>query len=88
MLVGDPAQALYGFRGASADALRDTARFGEADTEFALARSFRFGPSIAREANRLLATKRRYDRTFSYTPVVGLGPKGSSEKDSVVRSWG
>ena len=88
VLVGDPAQALYGFRGASADALRDTARFGEADTEFALARSFRFGPSIAREANRLLATKRRYDRTFSYTPVVGLGPKGSSEKDSVVKSWG
>ena len=29
-----------------------------------------------------------YDRTFSYTPVVGLGPKGSSEKDSVVKSWG
>ena len=88
VLVGDPAQALYGFRGASADALRDTARFGEADAEFALARSFRFGPAIASEVNRLLATKRRYDRTFSYTPVVGLGPKNSSEKDSVVASWG
>ena len=87
VLVGDPAQALYGFRGASADALRDTARFGEADAEFALARSFRFGPAVAREANRLLATKRRYDRTFSYTPVVGLGPKNSNEKDSVVSSW-
>lgn len=29
MLVVDPAQALYGFRGANADALRDMARFGE-----------------------------------------------------------
>lgn len=29
MLVVDPAQALYVFRGASADALRDMARFGE-----------------------------------------------------------
>ena len=47
----------------------------------------RHGPAVAREANRLLATKRRYDRTFSYTPVVGLGPKNSNEKDSVVSSW-
>ena len=90
ILVGDPAQSLYGFRGASADALRDSDRFGRADSEFALARSFRFGPAIAREANRLLSVRRRYDRSFQFQPVVGCGPKdrtGQGAGASVVRSW-
>ena len=88
VLVGDPAQALYGFRGASADALRDTARFGEADTEFALARSLDLDPLLREKPTLAGDLSGDMIGPFSYTPVVGLGPKGSSEKDSVVKSWG
>lgn len=49
IMVGDSAQAIYGFRGAI-DALT---RF-HADVRLTLSQSFRFGPAIAAEANKWL----------------------------------
>ncbi|WKU03726.1 UvrD-helicase domain-containing protein [Micromonospora sp. HUAS LYJ1] len=49
IMVGDSAQAIYGFRGAI-DAM---AKF-EADQRLTLSQSFRFGPEIAAEANKWL----------------------------------
>ncbi len=49
IMVGDSAQAIYGFRGA-VDAM---AKF-EADQQLTLSQSFRFGPAIAAEANKWL----------------------------------
>ena len=37
-------------------------------------RSFRFGPAIAREGNRMLVVKRHYDASFVFEPIVGCGP--------------
>ena len=82
VLVGDPAQAIYLFRGASDKSLRDTKVSGHADEAFELRRSFRFGPAIAREANRMLSVKAHYDRTFRFEPVVGCGPP-----DGAVARW-
>lgn len=63
LAVGDPRQAIMGFRGAEPAALDWIA--GEALT---LSRSFRFGATIAAEANRL----------FPELPAVeGGGPEGS-----------
>ncbi|MFH8569775.1 UvrD-helicase domain-containing protein [Streptomyces sp. NPDC017993] len=49
VLVGDSAQAIYGWRGA-----RDVMT-GFDGTRLSLSRSFRFGPALAAEANRWLA---------------------------------
>ncbi|MCK7622023.1 UvrD-helicase domain-containing protein [Streptomyces sp. RS10V-4] len=49
VLVGDSAQAIYGWRGA-----RDVMT-GFDGTHLSLSRSFRFGPALAAEANRWLA---------------------------------
>ncbi|MFG2893323.1 UvrD-helicase domain-containing protein [Streptomyces sp. NPDC048248] len=49
VLVGDSAQAIYGWRGA-----RDVMT-GFDGTRLGLSRSFRFGPALAEEANRWLA---------------------------------
>ncbi|MFE1264213.1 UvrD-helicase domain-containing protein [Streptomyces albogriseolus] len=49
VMVGDSAQAIYGWRGA-----RDVMTGFDA-TQLTLTRSFRFGPAIAAEANRWLA---------------------------------
>lgn len=49
IMVGDSAQAIYGFRGA-VDAMR---KF-QADRHLTLSQSFRFGPAIADEANKWL----------------------------------
>ncbi len=49
IMVGDSAQAIYGFRGA-VDAMRKFV----ADQRLTLSQSFRFGPAIAAEANRWL----------------------------------
>lgn len=49
IMVGDSAQAIYGFRGA-VDAMR---KFS-ADQRLSLSQSFRFGATIAREANKWL----------------------------------
>jgi len=49
IMVGDSAQAIYGFRGAI-DAM---AKF-QADQRLTLSQSFRFGPAIAAEANKWL----------------------------------
>ena len=50
--VGDRHQGIYGFRGA-ANAMESI----QADEEFGLTGSFRFGPGVADVANRLLALK-------------------------------
>ncbi|MGC0420117.1 UvrD-helicase domain-containing protein [Embleya sp. AB8] len=49
VMVGDSAQAIYGWRGAR-DVMSDFAA-----TQLGLSRSFRFGPRLAAEANRWLA---------------------------------
>lgn len=49
IMVGDPHQSIYSFRGASN--LMDTF---EADEELVLSTTFRFGKSIAKEANMVL----------------------------------
>lgn len=49
IMVGDSAQAIYGFRGAI-----DAMRKFEADQCLTLSQSFRFGPEIAAEANKWL----------------------------------
>ncbi len=49
VMVGDSAQAIYGWRGA-----RDVMT-GFAGTHLTLSQSFRFGPAVAAEANRWLA---------------------------------
>lgn len=49
VMVGDSAQAIYGWRGAQ-DVMADFD-----GTELGLTRSFRFGPSVAEEANRWLS---------------------------------
>ena len=53
MAVGDPNQAIYGFRGASADALRQfVSRFGDADvSRFTLSVSWRNEASVLAAAN-------------------------------------
>ena len=61
VLVGDPAQAIYGFRGA-VDALGRA----DADERLDLTRSFRFGEGIAQVANALLGHFRP-----GSPPVVG-----------------
>lgn len=53
VMVGDEAQAIYGFRGAK-DALQTPG------VELPLLESFRFGPTIAEAANRILAFKPSY----------------------------
>ncbi len=57
MAVGDPHQAIYGFRGASADALRQfVARFGDdAVSRFSLSVSWRNEASILNAANAAVA---------------------------------
>lgn len=61
VVVGDPNQSIYAFRGA-VNAMNE---FG--GERFDLSGSFRFGPSIARVANSVLAMKGKSRR------VVGLG---------------
>lgn len=63
VLVGDPAQAIYGFRGA-VDALGRP----DAEERLSLTRSFRFGDGIAQVANALLGHFRP-----GSPPVVGAG---------------
>lgn len=59
--VGDPSQSIYAFRGAV-----DTLSSFEADVTLPLSVSFRFGPSIASLANRLLSA-------FKTNPLVMTG---------------
>lgn len=64
VLVGDPAQAIYSFRG-STNALE----LFNADERLPLTRSFRFGRGVAHMANALLrAFKKGFDQ-----PLVGAG---------------
>jgi hypothetical protein len=64
IMVGDSAQAIYGFRGAI-DAM---AKF-KADQKLTLSQSFRFGPAIADEANRWLELLRAPLRLRGYEPA-------------------
>lgn len=80
--VGDPAQAIYHFRGASDKALRDSTLSGCARDQFRLSRSYRFGPNLAQYANLTLYMKRYYDRSFNYEPIVGSAPL-----DTRVHNW-
>jgi len=69
-MVGDPYQAIYGWRGAI-DALSQF----EAPA-YPLSQSWRFGAAIAAGANRLLATCWQVD-----PPLTGLGPPGRWDGD-------
>jgi hypothetical protein len=51
IVVGDPAQAINGWTGA----IDSMDKFGAKFTEYTLSQSFRFGPAIATEANKLLS---------------------------------
>jgi hypothetical protein len=64
IMVGDSAQAIYGFRGAI-DAMEKFV----ADHRLTLSQSFRFGPSIAGEANRWLDLLRAPLRLRGYEPA-------------------
>lgn len=64
IMVGDSAQAIYGFRGAI-DAMRKFV----ADQRLTLSQSFRFGPAIASEANRWLDLLRAPLRLRGYEPA-------------------
>ncbi|HET8719082.1 MAG TPA: ATP-dependent DNA helicase UvrD2 [Nocardioidaceae bacterium] len=54
-VVGDPAQTIYSFAGASADHLRDFARKYPGTTVLELVRNYRSTPQVVGTANRLLA---------------------------------
>jgi len=58
-VVGDPAQAIYGFRGAKSQHLMDL----PSDRRLFLTGSFRFGQSITNVANLVLFAKRHSDHT-------------------------
>ncbi|MET9906121.1 UvrD-helicase domain-containing protein [Streptomyces sp. NPDC006476] len=62
VMVGDSAQAIYGWRGARDVMIRFTGR------HLTLTRSFRFGPALAAEANRWL--------TLSKAPIQLTGSPG------------
>jgi hypothetical protein len=69
ILVGDRAQAIYGWRGA-----RDAMATFAADARLRLSQSFRFGPPIAREANKwlsLLDTDLRLTGYDQITSTIG-----------------
>ncbi|MEV6013383.1 UvrD-helicase domain-containing protein [Streptomyces sp. NPDC051976] len=69
VMVGDSAQAIYGWRGA-----RDVMT-GFDGTALSLSRSFRFGPALAEEANRWLTVAGAPIRlTGTDTIPTGLGP--------------
>ncbi|KAJ8599598.1 hypothetical protein CTAYLR_004654 [Chrysophaeum taylorii] len=80
--VGDPAQSIYQFRGASEKALEDTTLSGTARAEFRLTTSYRFADAIAQVANVTLFSKRWYDASFQYEPIVGAATAASE-----VHSW-
>jgi hypothetical protein len=67
IMVGDSAQAIYRFRGA-VDAMRKFV----ADQQLTLSQSFRFGPAIAREANKWL------DLLDAPLRLQGFPPVGST----------
>jgi DNA helicase-2/ATP-dependent DNA helicase PcrA len=54
-VVGDPAQTIYSFAGASADHLRDFPRRHPGTTSVQLVRNYRSTPQVVIAANRLLA---------------------------------
>lgn len=79
VFVGDPWQAIYGFRGAV-----NAMDIAPADQTFRLTGSFRFGPEIAGVATRLLQW-----RTASTPALRGLGEKaplapGVKPKEAVI----
>jgi superfamily I DNA/RNA helicase len=70
ILVGDRAQAIYGWRGA-----RDAMATFTADTRLQLSQSFRFGPTIAAEANKWLSLLDTGLRLTGYDQVTStIGP--------------
>ena len=93
MAVGDPNQAIYGWRGASASNLDDFARSfsagGEASgvVKFALSTSWRNGHSILRAANQVVepfvATSRVQVVTLSAGPVASDAPVDSAYLETV-----
>lgn len=67
IMVGDSAQAIYGFRGAI-DAM---GKF-DADRRLTLSQSFRFGPAIAAEANKWLDLLRAPLRLRGFDPAASM----------------
>lgn len=77
VMVGDSAQAIYGWRGA-----RDVMTGFDA-TALTLTRSFRFGPLIAEEANRWLALADAPIR-LTGTDTIATGVGGLDRPDAVL----
>lgn len=70
VIVGDRAQAIYGWRGA-----RDAMTNFPADARLRLSRSFRFGPAIAAEANKWLTLVHTGLRLTGHDPITStIGP--------------
>ncbi|MEV6297819.1 UvrD-helicase domain-containing protein [Actinoplanes sp. NPDC051861] len=78
IMVGDSAQAIYGFRGAI-DAMEKFV----ADHRLTLSQSFRFGPAIAAEANRWLTLLRAPLRLRGFEPA-GSVLAALAEPDAVL----
>ncbi|WP_338100774.1 ATP-dependent DNA helicase [Microbacterium excoecariae] len=79
MAVGDPNQAIYGWRGASADNIHGFARDFAADgraQRFALLTSWRNGPTVLAAANRLV-------RPLAEDSVGELAPRPGVGADAV-----
>ena len=76
-LVGDPAQGIYGFRGAKSESLAES----PVDKDFNLTRSFRFGKTIAASANTLLYGKKNSPQGKKFVPYDVVG--GANEPGQV-----
>ncbi|WBU38152.1 ATP-dependent helicase [Homoserinibacter sp. YIM 151385] len=79
MAVGDPNQAIYGWRGASASNLGQFGRWFPGTTEFALSTSWRNGTEILRAANALIEPL----AGGSGVRVEPLGPRPGADAEPV-----
>jgi superfamily I DNA/RNA helicase len=94
-VVGDAAQAIYGFRGAKPQFLMQL----ECDNDRMLTESWRFGPAISRIANLILYSKEKSDQTamtydgkyknwIPYRTRPGVRDKeGRVTLDTLVMDW-
>jgi len=91
VLVGDPAQTIYGFRGA-----KSTFMLGCEGEDCRLTQSWRFGRQIARAANTVLLAKERSPQTTKksgkyrlWVPyrIEGAGGEGGVTAGSLIDRW-
>jgi ATP-dependent exoDNAse (exonuclease V) beta subunit len=91
IMVGDCAQAIYGFRGAKPEYLLNL----KCTQHFSLVESWRFGPAISNIVNLILFCKQHSDQTrddkttwISYRTKPGLADKVAVvTTESLIRRW-